>query len=416
MKKQLIFYFTFIAAAICHAIPANSQQLDCSFKGPVVTIDFGTDAKNSVLNVGSFSDYAISNYSCPEDGNYSFTSAVSGRCFNDNWINLPEDHTPGDDRGRMMLVNASYNAGTFFMHRITNLKPAVTYEIAAWIINVCTGNAGCTPHPPVLSFTVLSGSGLQLGKFRTGQIRPSQSPAWQRYYAVFTMPPNETSITIKIDDVAEGGCGNDFALDDITLRECRITAPPKTVQVATPTAVASKPAVKTIEQKRVPGTVSKPVPAKTTVKPAVKTIASVNKTPVNKTVPATSATIQQKNLLVPEVLRTRTNTLVKTIEMPAAEILVELYDNGEIDGDTVTVYHNNQLLVNRAGLSTRAVSFRFKIDQLHPHHELVMVANNLGSIPPNTSLMIVTAGSKRYEVFISSTEKQNASVVFDLKE
>lgn len=416
MKKQLIYYFLFIAAAICDAMPANSQQLDCSFQGPVVTIDFGTDANNSSLNVGSFSDYAISNYSCPEDGYYSFTSAVNGRCFNDNWINLPEDHTPGDSRGRMMLVNASYNAGTFFMHRITSLKPAVTYEIAAWIINVCTGNAGCTPHPPVLSFTVLSASGLQLGKFRTGQIRPSPSPAWQRYYAVFTMPANESSITIKIDDVAEGGCGNDFALDDITLRECRITEPPRPVQAATPTAAVNKTTVKTTEQKRVPGTVSKPAPTKTTEKPAVKTIAAVSKTPVNKTAPATTASIQQKSLLVPEVLRTRTNNVVKTIEMPATDILVELYDNGEIDGDTVSVYHNNQLLVNRAGISTKPVSFKIKIDTQHPHHELVMVANNLGSIPPNTSLMVVTAGNKRYEVFISSSEKQNAAVVFDLKE
>jgi type IV secretory pathway VirB9-like protein len=45
-----------------------------------------------------------------------------------------------------------------------------------------------------------------------------------------------------------------------------------------------------------------------------------------------------------------------------------------------------------------------------------MVADNLGSIPPNTSLMIVTAKDKRYEVFISSTEQKNARVNIDLKE
>ncbi|MBD0289520.1 MAG: hypothetical protein ICV79_29490, partial [Flavisolibacter sp.] len=56
------------------------------------------------------------------------------------------------------------------------------------------------------------------------------------------------------------------------------------------------------------------------------------------------------------------------------------------------------------------------IDAAHPHHELVMVAENLGSIPPNTSLMIITTGTQRYEVFISSTEQKNAKVAFDLKE
>jgi len=45
-----------------------------------------------------------------------------------------------------------------------------------------------------------------------------------------------------------------------------------------------------------------------------------------------------------------------------------------------------------------------------------MVANNLGSIPPNTSIMIITANNKRYEVFISSSEQENAKVVIDLKE
>ena len=45
-----------------------------------------------------------------------------------------------------------------------------------------------------------------------------------------------------------------------------------------------------------------------------------------------------------------------------------------------------------------------------------MVANNLGSIPPNTSLMYVYAGPQRYEVFISSNEQTNAKVIFDLKQ
>jgi hypothetical protein len=51
-----------------------------------------------------------------------------------------------------------------------------------------------------------------------------------------------------------------------------------------------------------------------------------------------------------------------------------------------------------------------------PYHELVMVANNLGAIPPNTSLMIVRAGSKALRSFYLSTEQKNAKVVFALKE
>ena len=117
----------------------------------------------------------------------------------------------------------------------------------------------------------------------------------------------------------------------------------------------------------------------------------------------------------PAVLTTRTNPLVKRIETAPGEIKVELYDNGEIDGDTVSIYHNNTLIKSRARLSAKPISFTITVNENEPYHELIMVANNLGSIPPNTSVMIITAAGARHEVFISSTEQKNAKVVIDLK-
>ena len=58
--------------------------------------------------------------------------------------------------------------------------------------------------------------------------------------------------------------------------------------------------------------------------------------------------------------------------------------------------------------------YKIKVNPAEPHHELVMVADNLGSIPPNTSVMIITSKNRRYEVSLSSSEKQNAKVVIDL--
>jgi hypothetical protein len=52
------------------------------------------------------------------------------------------------------------------------------------------------------------------------------------------------------------------------------------------------------------------------------------------------------------------------------------------------------------------------MDEDNPEHVLVMVAENLGRIPPNTSLMIVQDGDKRYSVSITSTEQKNAMVRF----
>jgi hypothetical protein len=117
----------------------------------------------------------------------------------------------------------------------------------------------------------------------------------------------------------------------------------------------------------------------------------------------------------PLVLIKRDNTLVKTITTSAKEFKIELYDNGEIDGDRISVYHNNELIVSNKTLTDKPISFTIKADENSPVHEFVMVAENLGSIPPNTSLMIVTAGEKRYELFVTSTEQKNAVVRVEYK-
>lgn len=112
----------------------------------------------------------------------------------------------------------------------------------------------------------------------------------------------------------------------------------------------------------------------------------------------------------PQILKSRENEMVKTITTNAKEFKIDLYDNGEIDGDRITVYHNNQLIVSNKTLTDKPISFTIKADENTAVHEFVMVAENLGSIPPNTALMIVTAGAQRYELFVTSTEQKNAVV------
>ena len=152
----------------------------------------------------------------------------------------------------------------------------------------------------------------------------------------------------------------------------------------------------------------------TPVKRPSKTIpiSELQKDSLPRTIPVS----KQRQLVTnpPTVLITRANPVIKKIETAACEIRLDLYDNGQIDGDTVSIYHNNKLLVSRAALSQKPISFQVAVSPEQPHHELVMVAENLGSIPPNTSLMILTAGTKRYEVFISSTNQKNAKIILDL--
>ena len=83
-----------------------------------------------------------------------------------------------------------------------------------------------------------------------------------------------------------------------------------------------------------------------------------------------------------------------------------------MDGDSITVLLNKNIVVSHQKLSTKPITIYLTVDLNKPFHELEMVAENLGRIPPNTSLMIVHDGDKRYEVRITSTEQKNAMVRF----
>lgn len=129
--------------------------------------------------------------------------------------------------------------------------------------------------------------------------------------------------------------------------------------------------------------------------------------------PKISDNVKQGDL--PKVLKERKNEVVQTILTPGPEISIELYDNGEIDGDTISVFQNGKLIAAHRGLSTSPISLKLKIDEDNPDQEITMVAENLGTIPPNTALMIVKSGGNRYDLRISSSEQKNAVVKFKFK-
>jgi hypothetical protein len=114
----------------------------------------------------------------------------------------------------------------------------------------------------------------------------------------------------------------------------------------------------------------------------------------------------------PGVLIHRSNELVRTITFHTADLELNIYDDGVIDNDTVSVYYDKKLIVSNARLSDKPIVVKLHLDQGSASHELVMVAENEGDIPPNTSLMIVKAGEDRYEVRIVSTVQRNAVLIF----
>jgi hypothetical protein len=102
-----------------------------------------------------------------------------------------------------------------------------------------------------------------------------------------------------------------------------------------------------------------------------------------------------------------------TIESDSLELV--LYDNGEVDGDTVSVLLNGQVIMPKQGLSTKAVKKTIYLSPGMETVQLVMYAESLGSIPPNTGLLVVHDGEKIYEIRFSADMKKNAAILFKRK-
>lgn len=131
--------------------------------------------------------------------------------------------------------------------------------------------------------------------------------------------------------------------------------------------------------------------------------------------PVFPVTVQQTDSLArlqqQLTLKQREKEVIQSLKVDTSLIRIDLYDNAEIDDDTVSVFLNGALLLYKKRLTDKPLTLHITA-MPNTDYELMMYAENLGRIPPNTSLMLVTAGKRKYEIRISSTETKSAVVKF----
>lgn len=192
--------------------------------------------------------------------------------------------------------------------------------------------------------------------------------------------------------------------------------------VETPSAVSAAAPVKKPESAK-PGSITTTAPKKKSdQKPSPTGAIAQQKSSQLFTEPSKNtrdSTIQMsqpgETVMIPYVLKNRTNELLKTLTVHNSSIELRIYDDGAIDNDTVSVYYDNKLIVSNARLSDQPITVHIEVEPGDRPHQLVMVAENLGDIPPNTSLLVVIDGDKRYEERIISTEQKNVAINFEYK-
>jgi len=107
----------------------------------------------------------------------------------------------------------------------------------------------------------------------------------------------------------------------------------------------------------------------------------------------------------------------KRKEVVGQELLVDsdslrltFYDNGIVDGDSISVFFNKEPIATHQSLTERGIVVYAVLDSTKPYNEISMFAENLGTIAPNTALMVITDGVNRYEIFLSSSLTQNSAI------
>lgn len=111
-----------------------------------------------------------------------------------------------------------------------------------------------------------------------------------------------------------------------------------------------------------------------------------------------------------EAYRKREKVYTREIEVVNTNIRLEIYDNGEIDRDSISLYQNDKLILPKSMLTHKAIRVTIHLDPTREFDELSMFAENLGMIPPNTAALILYDGTTRYEITLTSDLSKSATI------
>jgi hypothetical protein len=119
---------------------------------------------------------------------------------------------------------------------------------------------------------------------------------------------------------------------------------------------------------------------------------------------AAAAFVAERKIAAPQIVAFASDSLE-----------LALYDNGEIDGDTVSVLLNNEVILAKQGLKASAIKKTIYVQPGTNEITLVLYAENLGKYPPNTGLLVVHDGEEVYQIRFSADLTQNAAIIFKRK-
>ncbi len=214
-KITVLRFCVFTGFSCFHSLFACGQLCAGTKGDPIVNVTFGVGHAPLAPNTTTY-EYSRG---CPAKGQYTISNFLFG--CGGNWVQMTGDHTLNYN-GNYMMVNAENTSGIVHIDTATGLCPNITYEYAAFITNVMQSPLTCDGHAvlPNLTFRIEKLDGTLLKSYNTGDIPITNVKSWKQYGVTFTNPAGNDAVILKLVANAATGCGNGFALDDITFRQC----------------------------------------------------------------------------------------------------------------------------------------------------------------------------------------------------
>lgn len=227
VKSTSIAVLLFTVLSIAFTSTSVSAQVYCANETIIWAENFGTGTASTssvdVININYKENGTLN------DGDYRVINNTRQR---PEWHNAP-DHTTGDVDGKMLVVNGS---GEIFYNKlitngVTGFLPG-NYSASMFLMNLNTpGTCGASALLPTITFKV-EYSTTDTGTFFTdaqtvtvNAVTQNANPTWIQLGGMFSIPQVARRIRLSISNGTTGGCGNDYAVDDVQFATCPAGAP-----------------------------------------------------------------------------------------------------------------------------------------------------------------------------------------------
>lgn len=212
----------FATVSFVNFVAGSSSTCNGILGTPATFINFGAGSSTAAGPAlpANTTTYAFTPPCTSDDGQYAIVTNTINNCFNNDWLDLPQDHTPNDQFGYMMLVDGSESGGEVFRTLVTGLTPSFGYEFSAYMVNLCNPNTSDQFVTPFIAFELYDAFGNPIGS--SGYIEVEYDPVnpWKKISFYFDLPSGITSVYVVLRNRETDPNGNDFLVDDISFAPC----------------------------------------------------------------------------------------------------------------------------------------------------------------------------------------------------